>query len=183
VALQLARAEIAQRTYLLTGDGQFLQAYHAAREVVQRDCADLRLLMTRTLTQQRQLSMLEFQVQEAFAAWQWTLELWKSQGLKSAAQDVLAGKSLKSMENVQSLLHDLETEEQAILLRQLETADASGVATTRMIDAVSVVAIYLLLLAGVLLHVYWLKRTPVETAHEGIAPRVGNLRTPSDQKS
>jgi CHASE3 domain sensor protein len=183
VALQLARAEIAQRTYLLTGDGQFLQAYHAAREVVQRDCADLRLLMTRTLTQQRQLSMLEFQVQEAFAAWQWTLELWKSQGLKSAAQDVLAGKSLKSMENVQSLLHDLETEEQAILLRQLETADASGVATTRMIDAVSVVAIYLLLLAGVLLHVYWLKRTHVETAREGIAPRVGNLRTPSDQKS
>jgi CHASE3 domain sensor protein len=165
VTFQLAQAEIAHHSYLLTGDGQFLNAYHMAQEVIQRDCADLRTLMTGTLVQQRQLSTLEFQVQEAFAAWQWTIELWKSHGLRIAAQDIVAGKSSKVIENVQSLIHDLETEEQTILRRQLETVDASIATTTRIVDAVSIVTIYILILAGVLLRGYLLRRTHSEAAH------------------
>src|SRR5262245_55952595 len=67
VPLQLAHAETAQRTYLLTGDEQLLTAYQVAKTATQKEIADVRHLTTAYPAQQPRLNALETRVQERFA--------------------------------------------------------------------------------------------------------------------
>lgn len=164
VALQLAKAAIAQRSYLLSGESQFLDTYHAAQETIQHDCTDLRALMSETIEQQLRIGALEFQTQEAFAAWQWTLDLWKSHGVKGAAQDIVAGKSAKIAEEVQNLIRVMKTEEISLLQSRLKATDRGAVNAITEISAVSVITVCMLLLAGVLLRRNSLRRARLEEA-------------------
>ncbi|HXG17450.1 MAG TPA: CHASE3 domain-containing protein [Methylomirabilota bacterium] len=146
VSLHLAQAEIAQHTYLLTGNAQALSASAAAQEVIQNDLAELRMLTREPLAQQHRLSTLEFRVQEAFASWQWTLDLWKRQGLKGATQELGTGKSVKTIEEVQHLIRDMAAAEQALAQQQLKKANRSGARVFLAVSVMSVAILILLLL-------------------------------------
>src|SRR5437867_1238362 len=72
VPLQLARAEAAQRNYLLIGDERALGLYRTAAAAMHQELEDLRKLTVDNPVQQQRLSILEFRTQEKFAALQWT---------------------------------------------------------------------------------------------------------------
>jgi PAS domain S-box-containing protein len=189
VPLQLARAETAQRTYLLTGDEQFLVSYQAAEAATQHEIADARKLITEIPAQQQRLNTLAFHVQEGFAALQWTMHIRQGQGLKAAAQDVLGEKSRKVVDDVEGLTQAIETAERDLLQRQLVKADRSATHTIAVILASSLVVVCIVIVAGLLVRHDLTKRkcaeealqkseeryrSLFETAREGIATFTGD---------
>ena len=175
VPLQLAFAEVAQRTYLLSGKEEFLAAYHAAEIATEKEIADVRKLITDNPARQQQLSTVAFRVHEGFRALQWTLDLRKSQGLKAAAEDLLVKKSDQITADVQGLTQTIETDEQNLLQYQLKHTDRSAVRALTAIIVSSSLAIGMVALAGILVRRDLRRRQRAEAALLTSEERYRNL--------
>lgn len=138
-----------------------MSAYAAAQEVIRNDLTALRTLTHETLAQQQRLSTLGFQVQEAFTTWQWTVDLWKSHGLKGVTQDSGVEKSAKIVEEVHGLIHDLASEEQALVQQQMERTRRSA---AMVFLAASVLSVAILILVRALFLRYFYPGARTETA-------------------
>jgi len=175
VPLQLALAEVAQRTYLLSGDERFLTAYHAAETAIKKEIADVRKLIADSPTRQQQLGAVEFRVSEGFRTLQWTLDLRKNQGLKAAAGDLIVKKSENIETDVQNLIRMIETDEQNLLQHQLKHTDHSAVHALTAIIVSSSLAIGMVILAGALVRRDLRRRQRAEAALHASEERYRNL--------
>ncbi len=175
VPLQLALAEVAQRTYLLSGDERFLTAYHAAETAIKKEITDVRKLIADNPAWQQQLGTVEFRVAEGFRTLQWTLDLRKSQGLKAAAGDLTVKKSEDIEADVQALTRAIETDEQNLLQHQLRHTDHSAVRALTAIIVSSSLAIGMVVLAGVLVRRDLRRRQRAEAALHTSEERYRNL--------
>jgi PAS domain S-box-containing protein len=175
VPLQLARAEIAHRTYLLTGDEQPLAAYYIAKTATQKEIADVRTLTTDHPAQQQRLNDLQSRIQERFAGLENSISFKKHQDLNAAEQEALKGERGQTEKDIQGQIETMETKEQTVLQQRLLKAAQSAIRTRTTIGVSSSFAIGIVILASILVRRDLLKRTRAEAALHASEERYRSL--------
>lgn len=150
VISQLKDAETGQRGYLITADANYLAPYSSARIQVNRELQTLKNLTADNPQYQQQLNRLEPLVAAKLAELKKTIDLRRQQGLESALQVVKTNQGKQLMDDVRSIVQQMEQEERGLLQQYSVLAQASAK------NATLVLAIALLLILVVLGAVYYL---------------------------
>jgi len=150
-AARLVDAETGQRGFLLTGDDAYLEPYHAAIKNVDRLLAELRNSMADNPDQQKHLPELEQLIDKKLAELQRTIDLRKQNGLAAANAVVLSGEGKRWMDQIRSVLADMQNEENHVRsVRGAEMTDALN-RTSRIVIAGNLFSASLLVAIFVLL--------------------------------
>jgi PAS domain S-box-containing protein len=164
-AARLTDAETGQRGFLLTGDDAYLEPYHAATKNVDRLLTELRNSTADNPNQQKRLPELEQLVDKKLAELQRTIDLRKQQGLAAANAVVLEGDGKHWMDQIRSLLADMQNEENRV--RSLRTVEMSNALnkTSRTVIAGNLVSAFLL---GVIFALLFRALSQRRRAQEGL---------------
>ena len=150
-AARLVDAETGQRGFLLTGDDAYLEPYHAAIKNVDRLLAELRNSTADNPDQQKRLPELEQLIDKKLAELQRTIDLRKQNGLAAANAVVLSGEGKRWMDQIRSVLADMQNEENHVRsVRGAEMTDALN-RTSRIVIAGNLFSASLLVAIFVLL--------------------------------
>jgi len=134
-AARLVDAETGQRGFLLTGDETYLEPYRGAIKNVNRLITELRNFTADNANQQKRILELEPLVEKKLAELQRTIDLRKTEGSAAANAVVLAGEGKRWMDQIRTVLADLQEEENRFrALRTLEMTDALS-RTSRIVVA------------------------------------------------
>ncbi len=146
----LENAEAEQRGYLLTDDGAFLQPYEADKSGWEQKVNDIKEL-TFYQTVKDRLEQLKPLIAERFRLLQQAIDARKGErgpkGQEAAIEVVRTGDGKKNMDEIRSVIKDLEDEEQTILNRRDADARAGAQVTFYSIGGATILA--LLIVAGV----------------------------------
>src|ERR1700737_2645623 len=123
-AARLVDAETGQRGFLLTGDDAYLEPYSAAIKSVDRLLTELKSSTADNPVQQKRLLELEQLIDKKLAELQRTIDLRKQDGLAAANAVVLKGEGKRWMDQIRSLLGDMQNEEDR--LRALRAVEMTG---------------------------------------------------------
>src|ERR1700719_194379 len=124
-AARLVDAETGQRGFLLTGDDSYLEPYHAAIKNVDRLLTELKYSIADNPNQQKHIPELEQLIDNKVAELQRTIDLRKQHGLAAANIVVLSGEGKRWMDQIRSVLEDMQNEENRLRsLRGVEMTDA-----------------------------------------------------------
>jgi PAS domain S-box-containing protein len=144
-AARLVDAETGQRGFLLTGDDAYLEPYHAATKNVDRLLTDLKNSIAENPNQQKRIPELEQLIDKKLAELQRTIDLRKHDGLAAANALVLSGDGKRWMDQIRSVLADMQNEENRVRsLRAAEMTDALN-RTSRIVIAGNVLSASLLI--------------------------------------
>src|ERR1700682_3332978 len=134
-AARLVDAATGQRGFLLTGDETYLEPYRGAIKNVNRLITELRNFTADNANQQKRILELEPLVEKKLAELQRTIDLRKTEGSAAANAVVLAGEGKRWMDQIRTVLADLQEEENRFrALRTLEMTDALS-RTSRIVVA------------------------------------------------
>ncbi|HEY9665925.1 MAG TPA: CHASE3 domain-containing protein, partial [Coleofasciculaceae cyanobacterium] len=122
---QMKDAETGQRGYLLTGEERYLEPYKTATASIDREIKHLRKLTANYPNQQRQLDALESAMKNKLAELKGTIDLRKYQGFEAAMQLVRTDLGKKLMDDIRSLVRQIETQENELLKQQVAEAQTS----------------------------------------------------------
>lgn len=123
---QIKDAETGQRGYILTGEERYLKPYQTAITNFDGEINNLRKLTTAHPNQQRQLDALELLIVNKLAELNQTIDLRKKQGVEAALQVVRTDRGKKLMDEIRSLVAEMENEEKELLKQQVAAAGTSG---------------------------------------------------------
>src|ERR1700730_6446373 len=123
-AARLVDAETGQRGFLLTGDDAYLEPYSAAIKSVDRLLTELKSSTADNPVQQKRLLELEQLIDKKLAELQRTIDLRKQDGLAAANAVVLKGEGKRWMDQIRSLLGEMQNEEDR--LRALRAVEMTG---------------------------------------------------------
>ena len=121
---RLVDAETGQRGFLLTGDDAYLEPYHAAIKRVDRMLAELKNSTADNPNQQKRLPELEQLIDKKLAELQRTIDLRKQDGLTAANAVVLGGEGKRWMDQIRSVLADMQNEENRV--RAIQAVEMTG---------------------------------------------------------
>src|SRR6267154_318939 len=150
-AARLVDAETGQRGFLLTGDDAYLDPYHAAIKSIDRLLAELKISVADNPNQLKRLPELEQLIDKKLAELQRTIDLRKQHGLAVANAVVLGGEGKRWMDQIRSVLTDMQNEENRVRsLRAVEMTDALNrssriVITGNLLSASLLIIIFVLL--------------------------------------
>jgi PAS domain S-box-containing protein len=150
-AARLVDAETGQRGFLLTGDDAYLDPYHAAIKSIDRLLAELKISVADNPNQLKRLPELEQFVDKKLAELQRTIDLRKQHGLAVANAVVLGGEGKRWMDQIRSLLADMQSEEDRVrALRAVDMTHALNrssriVITGNLLSASLLITIFVLL--------------------------------------
>src|SRR5712675_359158 len=150
-AARLVDAETGQRGFLLTGDDAYLEPYHAAIKSIDRFLAELKISVADNPNQLKRLPELEQLIDKKLAELQRTIDLRKQHGLAVANAVVLGGEGKRWMDQIRSVLTDMQNEENRVRsLRAVEMTDALNrssriVITGNLLSASLLITIFVLL--------------------------------------
>jgi len=119
--VNLNEAETGQRGYLLTEDREYLRPYWKAQSSVRRDLQDLRRLTADNPRQQQRLQALAPLIDEKLSLLTEILKL-QEQGQSEAALQRLRTNRGRLMEDIRSLVHQMQIEEQQLLAQRSQWA-------------------------------------------------------------
>ena len=114
----LQDAETGQRGYLLTGDVDYLEPYLAAISRLEGIVASVQKLTLDNPRQQQWLKQVEFVMAEKLQELDETISLMKNQDQKSAISIVNTGKGKKIMDQLRSMINEMQAEEKALLIER-----------------------------------------------------------------
>ena len=135
VAARLVDAETGQRGFLLTGDDAYLEPYHAAMKSIDQVLVELKNSTADNPVQRKHLPELEQLIGKKLAELQRTIDLRKQNGLAAANAIVLGGEGKRYMDQIRSLLADMQNEEDRVrAFRAVEMTDALN-RSTRIVVA------------------------------------------------
>ncbi len=123
---ELKDAETGQRGYILTGEEPYLEPYQTAIASVDGEIKNLRTLTTLHPNQQRQLDALEPLIAKKLAEVNRLVDLRKNQGLEAALKVMRTGQGKKLMDNIRSLVGEMENQEKELLKQQVAAAQTSA---------------------------------------------------------
>jgi PAS domain S-box-containing protein len=123
-AARLVDAETGQRGFLLTGDDSYLTPYHSAIKNVDRLLIELHNSTADNPNQQKRLPDLEQLIDKKLAELQRTIDLRKQDGLAAANAVVLSGEGKRWMDQIRSILADMQNEENRVMA--LRAAEMTG---------------------------------------------------------
>jgi PAS domain S-box-containing protein len=123
--LQLAMETIASsvRGYVLIGDESYLDRYHTARLSLEQHAAAVRDLTMDNSIQQRRIPALQKLAAERLERAELNINLRRNQGLAPAEQSIRAGPGLQIMVEYQTIVHQMEDEEQRLLVLRVADRD------------------------------------------------------------
>jgi PAS domain S-box-containing protein len=123
---QIKDAETGQRGYLLTGEERYLEPYKTAIARIDGEIKHLRKLTANYPNQHKQLDALESAMKNKLAELKGTIDLRKYQGFESAMQLVRTDLGKKLMDDIRSLVREIETQENELLKQQVVEARTSA---------------------------------------------------------
>ena len=169
-------AHAAVRDYVISGREDFLQPYHTGLRELPSDQRNLRQLTADNPRQQERLQLLDALIGEHLAFVQSTVELRRDRGLEAAVAQVSSGRGQKIMDQLRSLLGELEHEERSLLADREAQA---GSATSKMffvLPAGMLIGLGLFLLVLFFLNSEIAERQRIEAAHRSFAAIVESTR-------
>ena len=150
-AARLVDTETGQRGFLLTGDDTYLEPYHAAIKSIDRLLVELRNSTADNPVQQSRIPELEQLIDKKLAELQHTIDLRKKDGLAAANAVVLSGEGKRWMDQIRSVLADMQDEETRVRsVRAVEMATALN-RSSRIVIAGNLVSASLLFVVFLLL--------------------------------
>ena len=145
-------AEIGQRGYIITGDEDYLEPYRIAVAMIGRKMEDLRRLIVHNSDQQRKLLLLNSLITTELAEFKQTIELRKNKGFEAALQVILTDRGREVMDEIRSLVSEMEDEEKGFLSQQLRVEEGKVQNTTYLIILGSLLAFALVSFATFIIH-------------------------------
>ncbi|MFN6472953.1 MAG: response regulator [Nostoc sp. SerVER01] len=124
--LQLTNAETGQRGYIITGEQRYLEPYNATMQSLTQKFKELQKLTADNPNQQNRLEMLEPLLTERMAVMKNVIDLRQSQGLEIAQQAIITDEGKRLMDQIQKLLQAMKNEENVLLKRRSERAQAAA---------------------------------------------------------
>jgi len=150
-ASALVDAETGQRGYIITSDESYLEPYHAGVARVDRALEEIRKLTQDDPQQQRRLDTLEPLIRQRLTRLRDGIEVQKTKGPEGGRQWILSGKGKGIMDEVRDVIAEIETDARALLKMRSEEANATANAAEMTIIAGTIVALIVVLSAGVLI--------------------------------
>jgi methyl-accepting chemotaxis protein len=142
----LKDAETGQRGYLLTGVDSYLAPYTAADGVIDGEIDHFAELTADNPAQQDRARDLQDLVEQKFAEMQETIDVRRSQGGPAAVAIVLTDRGKVVMDEIRTVLGDIDAEERRLLVLRSEESDAAA-DTTELVVLVGLL-VGLLTLSG-----------------------------------
>ncbi len=145
-------AETGQRGYILTGQDSYLVPYNAARAQLPGQLTQLQSLLANEPAQGQRLSNVRALINEKLAELQQTIDLRRNNQTQQAIDIVLSGRGEAAMNQIRSLIHQMETTEDTVLTQRSASAQAALEGMTLTLVLATLADIVLLVM------VFWLFR-------------------------
>jgi PAS domain S-box-containing protein len=157
-------AEAGMQGYAMTGDGGYLGAYRTAFVRVPQRVQNLRKLTAGDPSQQKNLDVLASLVATQLADVEKVHEAQK-QGARAAASRLdLPGSNRKAADDLRQAMSGMEDEERRLLAQRIAAARVSAREATLITTLGSVLAFWLLIVAGLVIHRYIAERRGTRVA-------------------
>jgi methyl-accepting chemotaxis protein len=122
----LKDAETGQRGYIIAGDETFLEPYQTGTSNVHTVIKDLRELTADNANQQSRIDKLEPLVAAKLAELKQTVELRRKGNLEEATKIVRGGEGKRYMDDLRSILSQMEHEERDLLKQRAEEVETAS---------------------------------------------------------
>ena len=109
-------AETGERGYLLTGEDRYLQPYQSALSSYRQATRNLRQLTVTDSVQQARIDRLDRMVETKLEGLSGGIALYRTKGRDAALALVFMGEGKLAMDEIRGLSHDMEQEEQRLLI-------------------------------------------------------------------
>jgi methyl-accepting chemotaxis protein len=144
-------AETGQRGFVLTGEERYLAPYTKGSEVIAHQLQDLVELTLDNPTQQRRIAALQAASSGKLAELAETIDLRRRRGEKAAVEVVLTDKGKKFMDEIRSIVREMEDSEESLLKQRDERAKATANFALAAISFGGVFVLILVSVSGVLI--------------------------------
>jgi two-component system, cell cycle sensor histidine kinase and response regulator CckA len=148
----LKDTEIAQRSYLITGDVDDLKTYLAADQQTNHNIQILSKLIADKHQKQQWISLLEPKIRSRLNILQQEISLRQNQGLEAVRQRILSDKDKQSSKEIQHFIHNSLKVEQNLLHQEMQQSQASS---QKAIVTFFIAAIVDLVLVALLYDLLW----------------------------
>ncbi len=144
-------AELRQRNYLLTGDEQNIASFHAALASELSVRRQLSGLTVDNPSQKARLAQLDRLIQIRLALLENTVALRRRQGALAAIETVRTGQGARIMDQIRTILGDVQAEEHRLLNQRSQAAAAEATRTRAALATGTALLVALLLFAGIVI--------------------------------
>lgn len=143
-------AETGQRGFIITGEEPYLEPYQAGVALLAQKGPEVRTLTADNPNQQRRLDALEPVIKERLASLKTGVELRKAsdKGFEVARDWMKTGKGKKEMDEIRKIVREMEGEENTLLIKRADEAQASARTATLTIVFGTLAAFIVLAVAG-----------------------------------
>lgn len=155
-----------RRGYLITGNNEFMQAYYPAVIAMDSLHSSLRILTADNPREQQLLDTIGQLIHNRKDIWQESIEMQKKEMADKQAQIEYIGKSEALQDKVNSLVKQVQAEENSVLVSRLKEAEESSNYTLTNVVIGNIIAFLLLITGIVLLNRNITKRKQVERTLE-----------------
>lgn len=163
----LKDAETGQRGYIITGEGLYLEPYNTAIGKIEPDIEILRKQTADNQIQQERIVTLKAKTVEKLSELAETVNLRKLKGLGPATELVLTDKGKKTMDEIQKVVAEMKTEEEALMVQRSSKVDAYTSNAKILIVGGIILAVALIALTGLI--IVRSTATSITSIIEGIA--------------
>jgi len=126
ILLQLERAQSAHHEYVLTGDEQYLDAYHSVEASMKKEIADVRELVPDNFLQQQRLTVLETLLMERFTQLRQSIDLRQREGFNVALKGMFTENGNHILATIRKEVQEMEYEEWQHLTDRSAAANVSA---------------------------------------------------------
>jgi signal transduction histidine kinase/ActR/RegA family two-component response regulator len=180
LGLTVRDAETGQRGFLLTGDETYLATYDAALGSISIIQGELQQLTADNPAQQDRLRALAPVLQHRLQELAQTIQLRRDSGLESATSLLRTDAGRTTMQEIESILDVMTSEEQSLLARRQDAAESRAGRVRQLVFGGAAFAILALIWAARLLNQAWSRSHAAEADQRALA---GRLRASLDSLS
>jgi methyl-accepting chemotaxis protein len=126
VVQALTNAETGQRGFIITGEEPYLEPYQVGLSAIDQDLKEVRNLTRDNPNQQRRLDALEPRITERLARLKAGIEIRKSKDFEAAREWIVSGRGKEVMDEIRKVVAEMEQEENDLLKKRSEEAQASA---------------------------------------------------------
>ena len=172
ISSQLKDAESSERGYLITGDEQYTQLYHALTQAIDRNLGDLQVLAANNPVFRQKIDTIAPLIAKEEAAMSQLYNSRQQAGLQPMVQAALVNQSQRSMDKILQLIEELEDEGSQLLQQKTDESTAKDQAVNLSITFGSFLAI---LLAALMINRDFVERKRADQALRESAARFRRL--------
>src|SRR5688572_12828211 len=144
----LKDTETCERGYVLTGEERYLETYQAALSKIDPGLQEVRRRTADNAQQQRRLDVLESLVKNRLAFEKEIIDARRTNSFEAAVALVKTGKGKGLMDEIHKVIGEMESDEQDLLKKRVEAAEADGRNAKRIILIGTLMALAVAALAG-----------------------------------